>query len=217
FLHNTNAELAAPSTEAFIQGLRELGWIEGKNLTIEYRWADGNMDRHSALACELVKAHVDVIVTAGPAAVRAARDAPKTIPIVATIMPDPVAFGFAASLARPGGNVTGLTNLFEELTPKQLQLFKEAIPRAKRIALLNNRDMGDSVVSATEKAARTLGLAADVLNINDVDNLDVAMSTARRKRADGVIVLPSPVFNRYRVRIAELAAKYALPTFNESK
>src|SRR5215467_6442367 len=172
FLNNTNAELAAPSTEAFIQGLRELGWMEGKNLTIEYRWADGNMDRHSALACELVKAHVDVIVTAGPAAVRAARDATKTIPIVATIMPDPVAFGFAASLARPGGNVTGLTNLFEELTPKQLQLFKEAIPRAKRIALLNNRDMGDSVVSATEKAARTLGLAADVLNINDVGSLD---------------------------------------------
>jgi len=216
-LANPNRDLALPSTEAFLRGMRELGWVEGKNLTVEYRWADGDMDRHPALASELVRARVDVIVTAGPPAVRALSQATKTIPIVVAIMPDPVGLGVAASLAHPGGNVTGLANLFEELTPKQLQIFTEAIPGAKRIALLNDHSMGDSILLATQTAARTLGLAAEVLQANDPGHLDAAMSSARRNRDDGVIVLPSPFFNRYRARIAQLAEKNALPTFSEAK
>ncbi|MFI4925853.1 MAG: ABC transporter substrate binding protein, partial [Vicinamibacteria bacterium] len=120
FLNNLNPALGAPSAEAFLQGLRERGWIDGKNVTIVYRWADGDMSRHATLASELAKLPVDVIVTAGTQAVRAALQATKTIPIVVAIMPDPVPLGFAASLARPGGTVTGLANLFEEITPKQL-------------------------------------------------------------------------------------------------
>ena len=137
-LNNLNPAVAAPSTEAFLQGLRERGWIDGKNVTIVYRWADGDLARHPALAAELAKVPVDVIVTAGTQAVVAARRATTTIPIVVAIMPDPVGLGFAASLARPGGNVTGLANLFEEITPKQLQLFREMVPGSKRIALLSD-------------------------------------------------------------------------------
>jgi putative ABC transport system substrate-binding protein len=215
-LNNLNPAVAAPNTEAFLQGLRERGWIDGKNVTIVYRWADGDMGRHPALAAELAKVPVDVIVTAGAQAVRAARQVTTTIPIVVAIMPDPVELGFAASLARPGGNVTGLANLFEEITPKQLQVFREVIPGAKRIALLNARDAGDRIVVATESAARALGLAPLMLGVKDPRDLDAAMRTARSERVDGVLVLPSPFLNRYRARIADLAIAQRLPTISES-
>jgi putative ABC transport system substrate-binding protein len=217
FLSNLNANLLSASLEAFRQGLSELGWIEGQNITIEYRWADGNMDRHPALALELVKLPVDVIVTAGPQAVRAARQATSTIPIVVALMPDPVALGVAASLARPGGNVTGLTNVFEELTPKQLQIFKEMMPRAARIAILCDPSVASAVQSATEAAARALGFKARVSLVHDVAHLDAAIDAAKRERADGVHVLPSPFFNRQRAHIAELAAQLGLPTISESR
>jgi putative ABC transport system substrate-binding protein len=216
FLNNLNRRLASSSTEAFLEGLRQLNWIEGKNITIEYRWADGDMARHAALVEDLVSLPVALIVTAGTQAVRAALQATKTIPIVVAIMPDPVALGFAASLARPGGNVTGVANLFEELTPKQLQIFREVLPRARRIALLSDRSMGDSIQSATESAARNIGLIARVVYADDARAIDVAINTARDERDDGVLVLPSPAFNRYRARIAELASKARLPTFSES-
>ena len=217
FLNNLNPSTASASTEAFQQGLRDLGWIEGKNITIEYRWADGDMARHTALVSELVKLPVAVIVTAGTPAVRAAQHATKDIPIVVAIMPDPVALGFAASLARPGGNITGLANMFEELTPKQLQIFLEVIPKARRIALLSDPAMGDrGIQSATEAAARTLGLVVRVFQTGNASDLEVAISTAKGERVDGVLVLPSPFFNRYRRRIAELASKQRLPTFSEA-
>ena len=217
FLNNGDPIVSSASAEAFRRGLRELGWIEGQNITIEYRWADGNMDRHPALALELVKLPVDMIVTAGPQAVRAALQASSTIAIVAAIMPDPVALGFAASLARPGGHVTGMANLFEELTPKQLQIFKETLPRATRIAMLSDAGMASDIQSATEAAARMLSLKARVFQIRDVADLDAAISAAKTERADGVHVLPSPFFDRHRARIAELAAKHGLPTISESR
>ena len=205
------------SSEAFRQGLRELGWIEGQNITIEYRWADGNLDRLPALASELVKLPVDLIVIAGVQAVRAARQASITIPIVVAIMSDPVALGFAASLARPGGNVTGLANLFEELTSKQLQIFKETMPRATRVAILSYVDSAPSILPATEAATRALGLKARVFRIRDVADLDAAITAAKTERADGVHVLPSPFFNHHRARIAELATKHGLPSISEAR
>ena len=217
YLNNANASVGAPNAQAFQQGLRELGWIEGQNLVIESRWADGDMTRHPALALELVKLPVDLIVTAGPQAVRAARQASSSIPIVGAIMPDPVALGVAASLARPGGNVTGLANLFEELTPKQIQIFKEALPRATRIALLSDPGLGTAIQSATEVAARSLGLEARVFQIRDVAELDAAINSAKAERADGVPVVPSPFFQRYRSCIAELANRHRLPTISESR
>ena len=216
-LNNSTASVANPSVEAFRTGLSELGWIEGRNITIEYRWADGDMSRHPALVSELVKLPVDLIVTAGIQAVRAARQASSSIPIVVAIMSDPVALGVAASLARPGGNVTGLANRFEELTPKQLQIFKEAMPRATRIALLSRPEMAPTIQPTTEAAARLLGLSARVFLIRDVAELDAAINSAKAERADGVHVLPSPFFHRYRARIAELANRHRLPTISESR
>jgi len=217
FLNNLNPRIASASTEAFLHGLQDLGWIDGRNIAIEYRWADGDMARHTALVAELVSLPVAVIVTAGTPAVRAAQHATHTIPIVVAIMPDPVALGFAASLARPGGNVTGLANLFEELTPKQLQVLREVLPKATRIALLSDPAMGDrGIQSATEAAARMLGLVAQVFPVNDPNDLDLIIRTAKRERMDGVLVLPSPFFNRYRARIAELASGQKLATFSES-
>ena len=217
FLGNGNPNLSSPSVQAFRQGLRELGWIEGQNITIEYRWADGNMDRHPALAAELVKLPVDVLVTVGSPAVRAARQATSTIPIVAAIMSDPVGLGFAASLARPGGNVSGLSNQFEELVAKQLQIFKEVVPKAARVAMLAHPEMSPSVRAAAEAAARALGLDARVFEIRDVANLDVAFRAAKTERADGAHVLPSPFFHRHRARLAELAAKHGVPLIGDSR
>ena len=218
FLNNLNPNLASANTEAFQRGLRDLGWIEGKDIIIEYRWADGDMARHTALVSELVNLPVAIIVTAGSPAVRAAQQATHTIPIVVAIMPDPVALGFVASFARPGGNVTGLANLFEELTPKQLQILQEVLPNARRIAMLSDPAMGDrGIQSATEAAARTLGLVPRVFNVGDASDLEVAIRTAKYERADAVLVLPSPFFNRYRGRIAELAIMQRLPTFSEAR
>ena len=217
FLSNSNASVVAANTEAFRQGLRELGWIEGQNIMIEYRWADGDMGRHPALVSELVKLPVDLIVTSGIQAVRAARQATGTIPIAVAIMSDPVALGVASSLARPGGNVTGLANLFEELTPKQLQIFKEALPRATRIALLSRAEVAPTVQSATEAAARSLGLNARVFQIRDLAELDAAINSAKAERADGVHLLPSPFFHLHRARIAELAIGHRLPTISEAR
>jgi putative ABC transport system substrate-binding protein len=215
-LHNANAKLAAPSVDAFRGGLQAHGWIEGQNIAIEYRWADGNMDQVAALAKDLVHLPLAAIVTAGPRAIRALREASSTMPIVAAIMPDPVAEGFAVSLARPGGNVTGLANLFEDLTPKQLQIFKEMLPGATRVALLSDPQMGSVIQLATEAAARSLGIESRVFQIRAPDDLDTAIGQAKSEDADGVHVLPSPFFDRNRERIASLAAHFRLPTISES-
>ena len=217
YLGNQNPTLNARSLGAFRQGLRELGWVEGQNVAIEYRWADGNLDRLPALASDLVSASVDVILVAGPAGIRAARQATRTVPIVAAIMGDPVVAGFAASFARPGGSVTGSAVQFEDLVTKQLQLLKETVPKAARVAILHHTPSSPDMLKAAEAAARALGLKGRVFEIRDVPDLEGAFRTAKTEHADAMHVLPSTSFSHQRARLAELAVKHRLPGIYEDK
>jgi putative tryptophan/tyrosine transport system substrate-binding protein len=156
FLGNQTSTLLGPSLDAFRLGLRELGWIEGQNVAIEYRWADGDLTRLPALASDLAQSPLDVLLVAGPAGVRAAQLVSGTVPIVVAIVGDPVKAGFAASFAQPGGNVTGLAVQFEDLATKQLQLLKEAVPLVDRVAFLDDQvEKDSSIQKAAEQAART--------------------------------------------------------------
>jgi ABC-type uncharacterized transport system substrate-binding protein len=216
YLGNSNPTANAPTRDAFRQGLRELGWVEGQNVSIEYRWADGHLDRFPALAAELLETRVDLILVAGRAAVRGARQATRTVPIVSAITGDPVTVGFAASLARPGGNVTGLAVQFGDLAGKQLQILTEAVPKVVRIVILHHAlPPNRLILEAAEKAARALGLKGRVLDIRDVSELAGAFRTAQREQADAMYVLPSPTFRRHRAHLAELAVKHRLPGIYE--
>jgi putative ABC transport system substrate-binding protein len=201
--------------EAFRRGLRELGWIEGQTLTIDYRWAEGNPARLPALFGELVRAKVNVIVLAGTTAIRAAKEAKSAIPIVFVSLADPVTLGVVPSLARPGGDMTGVASEFEELATKQLQLLKEAIPNVSRVALLYRPELAPAVLTAAEASARKLGLTVRTLKVAEVAEFENAFKTARSERVGAIQVLPSPYFNAERVRLAELAARYRLPAVYE--
>ena len=209
----------APSAqlEAFRKGLRDLGWIEGQSVVIEYRWADGDRSRFPALVAELVQLKVDVIVLSGPQALRAARESTRTIPVVFVYLADPVAAGFVTSLARPGGNLTGLASQFEELITKQLQLLKETVPQVSRVALLQHRDGSPAILSAAETAARSLVLTARTLKVTEIGQVENAFKTARSEHVGAIHVLPSPIFNAHRGRLIELAARYRLPAVYEFK
>jgi putative ABC transport system substrate-binding protein len=218
YLANGNPTTSAPFVEAFQQGLREFGWVEGQNVSIEYRWADGNLELLPALAADLLKAPLDVVVLAGGPAVRAARQATRTVPIVSAITSDPVAAGFAVSLARPGGNVTGSAVQFDALATKQLQILKEMVPKAARVAILYDQaTINDVLVKAIEPAARTLGLRGRVFKIRDVPDIESAFQSARAERLDAVYVSPSPTFSRHKGRLAELGVKHRLPAIYEDK
>jgi len=160
--------------EAFRQGLRELGYVEGQNIAIEFRWAEGQYDRLPGLAAELVRLKVNVIVTAGPNAIQAAKGATETIPIVIGSVGDPVAMGFVASLARPGGNITGISNMLPELVGKQLELLKEVLPKVSRVALLGNPANPGSapLVQHARDAARTLGVRLQTLSAREPSEID---------------------------------------------
>ena len=170
YLAGTSASGQSARIEAFRQGLRELGYVEGKNIVIEYRYAEGKLDRLPALAAELVRLKVDVIVTAGPAATRAAKEATITIPIVMAQDTDPVGNGFVASLARPGGNITGLSTLAPEISGKQLELLKEIVPKLSRVAVL-----GTSTNPGNAQALREMELAAEAFRVK-LQYLDVLRS-----------------------------------------
>jgi putative ABC transport system substrate-binding protein len=218
YLANGNAVQNTMAVEAFRQGLRELGWLEGQNIAIEYRWADGHLEQLPELASDLVKVPVDIILVAGGAGVRAARQASGTVPIVSAITGDLVAIGFAASFARPGGTVTGLAVQFTDLASKQLQILKETIRKAARVAILHHtRPPNPLILEAAETAARALGLSGSVYEIRDVPDLEGVFRTAKAKQADAMYVLPSPTFFRHRARLAELAVKYRLPGIYEEK
>jgi putative ABC transport system substrate-binding protein len=201
--------------EAFRRSLRELGWIEGQTVSIEYRWAEGNPDRFPALLTELVQVKVDVIVLGGAPSIRAAQRATSTIPVVFVVLTDPVTSGFVNSLARPGGNMTGLASQFEELITKQLQLLKEAVPNLSRVALLQYTTLPGAVLTAAETAARSLGLTTRTLKVAEVAELENAFKAAQSERVGAIQVLPSPFFNAQRARLIELAARYRLPAFYE--
>jgi putative tryptophan/tyrosine transport system substrate-binding protein len=201
-------------TEEFRQGLRELGYVEGKNITIEYRDAEGKIERYSDLASDLVSLKVDVIfVTSTPGAL-AAKNATKTIPIVFTSVGDPVGVGLVAGLARPGGNITGLSTLAPDLSGKALELLKETVPKVSRVAVIRNPDNPGKTHSLreTEVAARALQLQLQPLEVRGPDDIEPAFQAARKEQAGGLIVLRDVVTIRQQKRIVELALKNRLPT-----
>ena len=215
FLSNGNPTTLSSQDEAFRRSLRELGWIDGQNVTIEYRWLEGNPERLPRLIAELVHAKVDVILLSGTPAIRAAQKVTRTIPIVFIVLTDPVTLGFVPSLAHPGGNMTGVASQFEELITKQLQLLKEAVPNLSRVGLLNQSGLPAVVLAAAETAARSLGLTTRPLNVTGGAEFENAFKLARSERAGAILVLPSPYFDAQRARLIELAAQYRLPAFYE--
>jgi putative ABC transport system substrate-binding protein len=199
--------------EAFREGLRELGYVEGKNIFIEYRYAEGKLDRLPALAAELVGLKVAVIVTGGPTPTRAAKEATSTIPIVMALDNDPVGNGFVASLARPGGNITGLATLSPEISGKQLELLKEIVPRLSRVAVVGtSSNPGNAqMLRETELAAGAFAVQLQYLDVGSPKNIETVFRAASKGRADAVLVLPNPVLLSQRAQLADLAAKNRLP------
>lgn len=199
--------------EAFRQGLQELGYVEGRNIAIERRSAEGKPERLQDLATDLVKLRVDVIVTATTAATQAAQRATTTIPIVFALADEPVELGLVASIARPGGNITGLTGLMAKLTAKRLELLKEVSPRVTRVAVLwGPYPFSAAVLREVENASRTLGLTLHEIEVRDAIELDSAFARMVAWRAEALLVLPHPMFVAQRTRLAELAVKYRLPS-----
>ena len=200
--------------ESFRQGLRELGYVEGKNIVIDWRSADGKLDRLPALAAELVRRKVDIIVTSGGAATRAAKEATRTIPIVMTNDSDPVSDGIVTSLARPGGNITGLSTLAPELNGKRLEMLREVVPKLSRVAVLRLRTSstsGDGQVRDLELAANSFGVKLQYLDVFESKDVATAFRAASKGRADGVLVLAGGIFGAQRSQIADLAVKNQLP------
>ena len=194
YLSASSAAEALPRTEAFRQGLHELGYVEGKNLVIDFRYADGKFDRLPALAADLVRLRVEIIVTAGPSVTRPAKDATTTIPIVMTNDSDPVGAGFVASLARPGGNITGLSSLAQELSGKRVELLKEIVPKLSRLAILGSSAIPGNThaLRETELAARAFGVHSQYLDIRDRNHIETAFRAVSKGRADAVLVLNGP-------------------------
>jgi putative ABC transport system substrate-binding protein len=199
--------------EAFRQGLRELGYVEGKNIVIESRFAEGKLDRLPALAAELVRLKVEIIVTGGPPPTSAAKQATSTIPIVMAIDDDPVGSGFVASLAQPGGNITGLSTLAPEMSGKQLELLKEIVPKLSRVAVLGNASRPGTPQALREinVAAGAFGVRVQYLEVRGLKDFETAFGAASQERADAILVLGSPVVVTQRRQVADLAAKNRLP------
>ena len=218
-LETRSIVLNAANTDAFRQGLRELGYKEGQNLEIAYRSSDGRDERFPGLASELVRQKVDLIVTRGTPAALAAKNATGTIPVVMAASGDPVASGIVTSLARPGGNVTGLTSGITESYPKRVELLGELVPRAKRIAAIFN--MGNPSVppqwSIVEASARSLGIEPQLLDVRRPEDLRKAFDAAAKHRAEALVVGLDSVTQANLRPIAELAAKQRLPSIYPAK
>ena len=213
FLSSLSPAAVSARMDAFRQGLRELGYVEGKNIVIESRWAEGKTERLPELAAELVRLKVDVIVTGGPSVNRFAKEATVTIPIVLAFDNDPVGNGFAASLARPGGNVTGLSALSPEISGKQLELLKEIVPTLSRVAVLGNsaEPANALVLREVELAAGAFGVKLQYLDVLGPKDIETAFRAASKGRADAVLVLLSPVVISHRTQLVEIALKSRLP------
>src|SRR5262245_3073516 len=201
-----------PFLEGFRQGLREAGYTEGQNILVEPRWAKGRLDRFPDLAADLVRFKVDVIVAGGNEAVKAAKQATRTIPIV-MVSGDAVADGLVSSLARPGGNVTGVTIFSSELAAKRLALLKEIVPGLTRVAVLWNSSNPATAlqVSEAKRASQALGLEVQIVEVHDPNELEHAFQLSAKGRAGALLVVSDAGFNAHRVRIAELSAKAKLP------
>ena len=211
FLDTSTASGMAGLLEAFRQELNKLGWIEGKNITIEYRFAEGKNDRLPELAADLVRLKVDLIVATGGSVPLAAKKATTTIPIVLTIAGDPVALGLVASLAQPGGNVTGLSALSTELNSKRLEILKDAIPKLARVGLLRTR-AASLQLKEIMPAAQALKLKLEEIETQpDAKGLESAFKTAKQKKVGAIMMQTTRSFFAERKRIVELAGKYRLP------
>jgi len=222
YLSTPTRESVENGLQAFLRKLRELGWVEGQNLVIEYRWAEGNVERLPDLAAELVRRNVDVIVAPAGSAALAAKKATSSIPIVMIFPSDPVELGLVASLSRPGGNITGTTfTPGPEIFGKQLQILKETIPRASRVAILSNpADPSFALqMKEVEATARTLRIRLQQVEARGPEEFDGAFAAMAQERADALVIGGTSTFLAHRTRLAELAAKARLPTmysFRES-
>jgi putative tryptophan/tyrosine transport system substrate-binding protein len=204
---------------AFHQGLKDAGFVEGESVAIDYRWADNRIDRLPALAAELVQRRVAVIATGGAPAVFAAKEATTTIPVLFVLGEDPVGLGLVTSLARPGGNLTGINFFVAELAAKRLELLRELVPGAARIAVLVNPSnvTTESVLRDMGQAARAMGLQIQVFKVSSIREIDAAFATLTRERADGLFVANDPFFIDRRVQLAQLAAHHALPAIHQDR
>src|SRR5262245_26483453 len=216
FLHPASPDTYTDRLRAFRQGLKETGFVEGENVAVEYRWAENQFDRLPALATELVRRPVAVIVTTGgPFPALAAKSATATVPIIFAVPEDPVRLGLVASLARPGGNATGINFFSEELTAKRLGLLRELVPAATRVAVLvnpANAGATPTMLPDLEAAARAMGLQIQVVNANTSSEIDAAFATFTRVRPDALFVTGGPFLLSRRVQLALLAVRHAVPT-----
>jgi putative ABC transport system substrate-binding protein len=205
--------------DGFIEGLRELGRIDGKNILIEYRFAEGKEDRLPELATELVRLKVDAIFTAGTPSIYAVRQATKTIPFVFFSTSDPIGTGVVASLAHPGGNITGLSALASDLWPKRLELLKEISPKLSRVAMVWNKSNAGMLLEAraTQEAAGPLGVALQDRGIKDANEFETVFAVMTKDRPDAFLALMDPVLNTYRKRILDFLVKYRLPAIFQSE
>jgi putative ABC transport system substrate-binding protein len=213
FLHPASPHTMGDRLRAFHQGLKEAGFVEGENVAVEYRWADNQVDRLPTLAAELVRRQVAVVATVGTSAF-AVKAATATIPIVFVGGEDPVQAGLVASLARPGGNLTGINWLGGELAAKRLELLRQLVPAATRLAVLVNpafATLTEITLRDVKAAARAIGLQIQVLNADTSREIDAAFEIIGREQSDALFVGPSPFFNSRRVQMVQLAARYAVP------
>jgi putative tryptophan/tyrosine transport system substrate-binding protein len=214
FLNSESPDLFAYLVRAFRQGLSESGYVEGSNVAIEYRWADGQYDRLPALVADLIRRQVSVIAANSPAPVMAAKAATITIPIVFATGYDPVAAGLVASLARPGGNLTGVTTLTAEVGPKRVELLHEVMPAATSIGLLVNPAAGsfrETITTDLQAAARKRGLHFHLLHANTVRDFDTVFATLAQLRVGGLVIGSDPFFNSQSEQLAALAIRHAMP------
>ena len=212
YLYLGSPEHTARQVAAFRLGLSETGYVEGRNVAISYRWAEGQSERLPALAADLIRSHVAVIVTPfSVAATRAAKDASTTTPIVFTTGVDPVQFGLVGSLSHPAGNLTGLTALNTDLGPKQLGLLSDLIPGSAHFAVLLEPNAPDSVISDLRAAATTLGRQIEVLRAGSIEEIEAAFASLVHTRANAVLVNASVLFFNHLAELVALAARYAVP------
>ena len=213
FLGANSPAVQSRWTAAFVQRLRELGWIEGRNVAIEYRWAEGRVDRAPGIIAEFVRLKVDVIVTHATANILAAKQGTSVIPIVFAAVADPVGIGVVDSLARPGGNITGLSNQFTDLAGKRIEILREVVPGLRRLAILANVGIANTAleIGEVQAAARTLSLEIATFDIRQDEDIVPAFA-ALKGRADALYVFAEPLVNTNRVRISSLAKDARLPT-----
>src|SRR5215467_2790987 len=213
FLSGTSPSTATGRLNAFRQGLGELGYVEGKNIIIEYRWSEGKRERLPDLAAELVRLKVDIIVTGGPQTTRPAKQATSTIPIVMAQDPDPVGNGFVASLARPGGNITGLSSLAPELGGKQLELMKEIVPRLSHVAVFGTSTTSGNAqeLREVELAAKAFGVKVQYLDVLSPKDIETGFRAASKGRADAILMLAGPVLVSQLAQVVDHAEKSRVP------